>query len=214
MPNWDKTAEQLHSEASDLENLLNELRTNTLSNQEREKKENELKDKAEKLQWQINGLAGQEIDTKLSAEKERAETILNNCNETLKLKSSIVDWNKTDKKETHSKSVSTEKVQASTQSEIQTTSTPEEKWFIWKAWEWIWEKWSAIPWRGKGVFGAVTAAIAWSWIYKKLFWKKDKKEWWDWNKDKKDNNKEKEEQKKQETPRWKKFLTRITYIPR
>ena len=70
MPNWDKTAEQLHSEASDLENLWNELKTKNFSNQEREKKENELKDRAEKLQWQIDGLKGKEwIDAKLVTEK-------------------------------------------------------------------------------------------------------------------------------------------------
>ena len=133
MPDWEKAVEQLHSEVSELENLYNELKTKTLSDQEREIKEKELKNKAEKLKWKIDGLAWQEIDQKLVKEKNRIETILEDYNDTAKLKNSIVDWNKADKIDTSSKTESTETTQASTQSEIQNPNTPEEKWFVWKS---------------------------------------------------------------------------------
>ena len=194
--NWYKSVEELEFEASNLETLINELKSPTLSDADRKVKENQAKHSAEKLQWQIDELNGKElIDAKLVEEKERAETVLKNYNDTVKLKSSIVDWNKLNKKDTSSKSKSTEITQTSTQSENQNTNeTEEKKWFFWKAWEWIWEKWSAIPEWVKGTLWAVWISLAGTRIYKKLFWRKNKKEWWDWNKDK--------------TPRWKKFLTR------
>ena len=222
MPNWDKTVEQLHSEVSDLENLLNELKTKTLSNQEREKKENELKDRAEKLQWQIDGLTEQEwIDAKLVAEKERAETILKNCNDTVKLKSSIVDWSKTDKKDESSKSESTETTQTSAQSETQNPSTTEEeKWFFWKIWDGLsnmWddvtstEKWKEQPWKNLLYVGwtLVTWYAAYKWV--KALWN-----WafWDdeeWESDEEESETKSKKKKKKKKSNWesswrKKFL--------
>ena len=191
MPNWEKTTvEQLQSEVSDLEKLLNELKTKTFSDAEREKKEKDAKSKAEKLQWQIDALSKQEwIDPKLAEEKEKAKVLLESYEKTLGLKSSIKEkpseWSKTDKKET------TDTTQTQTQPEEQNPGeTAEEKWFFWKAWDWIWEQWSDVrsgekrkeqPW--KNILRTVGFWVTWYAIYKwvkklwnRAFWKKKKDE--------------------------------------
>ena len=216
---WDKSLEQLHSEVSDLEKSLNELKTATLSDVERKKKESEVKNKAEKLQWQIDVLSWQEwIDAKIVAERERAELLLKSCADTLSLQSSI--WNtptektKTDSKEKPVPTTSSETKPAATGTDKQKSNPEDEnKWFFWKAKDWVWEQWNDVwdkdKWEkewGKNLLRTAWFVATWVWAVslavkwiKKLFWKDKKKEKsWDSSesKDKKDGKK----------PRWKRFL--------
>lgn len=213
MPNWEKTTvEQLQSEVSDLEKLLNELRTKTFSDAEREKKEKDAKSKAEKLKWQIDALSKQEwIDPKLAEETEKAKVLLESYEKTLGLKNSIKDksaeWSKTDSKESSNKPASTEKTQASTQTETESPVVEwEEKWFFWKASDWIKEQWNATTRENFKKAPWVTSLRAiWFWLtwyalvkwIKKLWnratWKKKEKEWWD-NEDKTKENSDKKEE--------------------
>jgi len=201
MAKWENRLELLQSEASAFENLINELKKETLSENVRRQKEEEAKDRAEKLQWQIDGLRWNKlIDEKLEAAIDRAQGLLDTYAELSKLQDSI--W---DKKETTNLPTSTGAESQEAKSE------KEEKWFFWKTWDWVSEKWSAIPGRWKLAWWIVVWTITWTWIYKKLFWKKeDEKEngWWSWDKNKDDNSKEKKEKKEgnKEASRWKKFL--------
>lgn len=193
---WDKSVEQLQSEASNLETLLKELKTATLSDADRKVKENQAKDSAEKLQWQVDKLRVSEwVDAKVTAERERAELLLKSCADTLSLQSSIwnkpSDWDKAEKKETTTQSTSTGTKPTVTWIDIQESNKDDEKkWFFWRTWDWIWEQWRDVRdyrkwqeereknWLRVGWF-AVTwvwaIALAYKWI-KSLFWKDKKKE--------------------------------------
>ena len=197
-PKWENTTvEQLQSEVSDLEKLLNELKTKTFSDAEREKKEKDAKSKAEKLKWQIDKLSKQEwIDPKLAEEREKAKVLLESYEKTLGLKSSIEDksseWSKSDSKENSNSPASTEKAQTSTQTETENPAAVwEEKWFFWKTWDWTKEQWNDVrswdkrkeePWTNllRTTWFIATwvwaAALAYKWIKKlwnRAFWDND-----------------------------------------
>ena len=197
-PKWENTTvEQLQSEVSDLEKLLNELKTKTFSDAEREKKEKDAKSKAEKLKWQIDKLSKQEwIDPKLAEEREKAKVLLESYEKTLGLKTSIRDnsseWSKSDSKENSNNPASTEKTQTSTQTETENPAAVwEEKWFFWKTWDWTKEQWNDVrswdkrkeePWTNllRTTWFIATwvwaAALAYKWIKKlwnRAFWDND-----------------------------------------
>ena len=200
MAEWENKLELLESESLAFENLLNELKKETLSENVRRQKEKEAKDKAEKLKWQIDGLRWNKwIDEKLEAAIDRAQGLLDTYAELSKLQDSI--W---DKKESTKQPASTgEEVKQSEKKEEK-----EEKSFLWKWRERTKDKWSKIPKGGKWALWAIWAALAGTWIYKKFFWKKeDKKEWWKWD-EQKESNKEKWEKKG--SSRWKKWLAIAT----
>ena len=218
-----KNVDQLHSEVSDFEKSLNELKASTLSRSERITKENEVKDKAEKIKWQIDKLSWEEkVDARILAETERAQLLLKSCADTLNLKSFIdtkpAVVSLTDCSPTHTKE--------NPMTMINGTNN-EKKWFFWKIWEWLWnmwhdvttwDKWQAQPW--KNLLYATGIWLSWYGLYKwvkKLrnwaFWNK-KQEWKEWDKsetevkqenkdeEKKDEKKKDEERKDEEESFW------------
>ena len=181
----DKKIDQLNSEVSDLDKLLKELKTTTFSETERKKKELELKDKADKLQEQLDKLSSEQlIDEQIKSLKYKGDVLLKSCADTLNLQDSIQN-----KKESINQSASTG-VEA---------KEPEEE---------TKNRRSKFPKRGKWALWAIWATVAWTWLYKKFFWKKKvEKEngWWKWDEEKESNKKEKWE-KKESSSRWKKFF--------
>ena len=186
------TLKEFHSELSKLERLTKELNTNnTLSDADREKKEKEAQDSAEKLQWQVDKLrVSAWLDAKIVAERERAENLLKSRADTLSLQSSIWDksseWAETDKEEVTTQPTSTEVQSAVAEiADIQPDKIDEKKWFLWKTWEWFGRHWSKIA-----------AGIAWLWIWSLIFRKKKDKKKEEKESDKGDSKKDTKDEKK------------------
>ena len=138
MPELENKLELLESETSAFENLLKELEKETLSENVRKQKEKEAKDKAEKLQWQIDRLRWNKWkDEELEAAIDRAQGLLDTYAELLKLQNSI--WNE---KKSNNQT-------ASTEVKDKESEEKEEKWLLWKWREWTKDKRSKIPTRGK-----------------------------------------------------------------
>ena len=172
-----------------LEDLSNELKNNEkLPEEEKKAKNDALKAKVDtikaqaetvkkKIEEKISALSDK-TDDKSKRKKEEAEALLNTFNETVKLYASVLASAETKPQNEDSKE----------------KAGDEEKWFFKKTWEWISDKWSNIPRRGKTTIGAVWTVIAWSWLVKKCkkrFWKDKNKDEKEKNKDEKDNKEEK-----------------------
>ena len=148
MSDWNKTLEkQLESEVSDLDKLLNELKTAT-SETEKKEKEIQLKKKAEKLKEKFDKLSSEElINEQIKTVKDRGDALLKACTDTLNLQDDI--WNNlkiwTEADSNADKQNAAETTKASTQTEVENNDTElEEKWFFWKAKDWVWEQWDDV----------------------------------------------------------------------
>lgn len=196
-----KNLDQLQNEVSEITKSLDDLKKSTRSDMEKNAEKEKLKNKAKTTKWEIQKQIDELKDKtdEISKEtKEKAETLLKSLDDVLELQSSIWD-NKDNKKEFDDKKSSNENNFSESSSEneknwlkeVGQNSAEEEKWFWWKAWDWIWEQWSDVtsrdkrkeqPWQNALRFiWWLWIWLAWYGIYKwakklwnRAFWKKKK----------------------------------------
>jgi len=126
--------DQLRTEVDKFKKWLDELKNNvSLSDTEKKSQAETLKAQAEtikqKIQDEIDSL-GDRTDEESKKKKEEAETLLNSLNEITSLYASIINAG------------TTESVPSASVDNPETSA--EEKWFFWKAWDWIWEQWDGV----------------------------------------------------------------------
>ena len=195
--NTDNNFEKLQTEVSEIQRSLDWLSKEAISDVEKNAKKDELKERAERvkseLEWEKNKLEWKK-DAESILLKEKVEALLNTINELIILKLAINPSEVTAQKDTSTVSAQQSELQSPTLQDWSQT-LDSEKWFFKRTWEWIWEKRSSIPQWAKSLVKIAWAAIAWTWLYKKLF-KKDKKKdekeesdkkessskWWFWEK--------------------------------
>ena len=198
--------EQLKKKTDEIKKWLEELKNNvSLSEVDKKNKAEELKAQAEAVKQKIeNEILSLEdkTDDESKKKKEEAETLLNTFNETMKLYESILSSSENGTKKEKSE------------------NGQEEKWFLWKAWEWVWEQWDDVwdkeKWKTEAWTNALrtawfiatwvwAVALAYKWIknlWNRAFWD-DEEEWED---EEKETKKKKKKKLKKENSRWKKFL--------
>ncbi len=200
---------QHEQKVSSIKSSREALKNESFSDLETQKKIEELKKeaKAEKVfvEQRINELQDK-TDEKSKSEKEKAQAQLDTLNDIIDVQLSVL----TQKIEWTEDSIAGP-IGESIVNKTWNENITEEKWFLWKTWEWIgdqWydvrdlEKWKEEWWKNliRTVWfvatwvGAVALVVKW---FKKLFWK-----------DRGDNDKsdEKEEKKEKKDSWWKKFL--------
>lgn len=197
--------DQLKTEVDNIKNSLNELKDNvSLSEVEKKNQAEALKAQAEtakqKIQAEISALdtqTGVDIDRK----KAEAQALLDSFNEIMDLYSSIVS--------PVTPNVPTVTPSAPVTTPSTPTTTPDEKWFFWKAWDWIWEQRSDVwsgdkrkeqPWSNvlRVVWFWVTWYAAYKWVkalWNRAFWDNDDKEEWDESEDEETESKTKKKKK-------------------
>ena len=191
--------DKLEQWVSDIRDELNRLQWNvTLSESEKRSEADRIGARIDEqkveIQKRIDELSSK-TDNESIAEKEKAQSLLQDLTSLADLKLSIINSPSTT-----------------------TTLTKEwEKWFFWKAWDWIWTQWWDVwdkeKWQTEWWVNLLRTAwfvATWVWAValiakwvKKLFWKDKKKED---SKDKKEIDKE--EWDKKESSWRKKFLIR------
>ena len=204
--------DKLKSEVDLIQQLLDDLKKSTLSDLEKQKKETEIKEKAEQtkknIQAEIDALKDK-TDADSLSKKAEAETLLNSFTETLNLKLEIsnnsqevsdnvpqnntTDWWDIEQKDFSSIESSSENSE----------TEKEKKWFFGRTTDWIGDQWSNV-WNKetrKKEAGLNTLRTAWfvaTWVWAAaLLWK-----WIKWignlfrkNKKKEDKENKPEEQK-------------------
>ena len=172
--------EQLKKKTDEIKKWLEELKNNvSLSEADKKNKAEELKAQAEttkqKIENEIHSLESK-TDDESKKKKEEAETLLNTFNETMTLYASILNSaeTKTDQNKPETK---------------EQGDTKEEKWFFWKAWEWIWEQWSDVLSgdKRKEKKRKNVLRVVWFWVtwYAVVKWIKKLWDWAFWDKEKK-----------------------------
>ena len=207
--------EQLEKKALKINNDLNALKLDVnLSLDKKKEKAKELKWQADQIkkevEWRIKELDSKE-DNNSKAEKEKADNLLSTFEESNKLYNDVMKDTPTAWKQNQEKAWTVETTQ--------TTTTPttaekpeEEKWFFWKAWDWLWEqrndvtsgeKWKEEPW--KNLLRVAWVWLTWYAVYKwvkKLwnwaFWDKDEEEWDDGDEENTEKKSKKKKKKKKD----------------
>lgn len=159
---------------NDLDNIKNE----TLSDVNKNKKIEEIKQKAKKTKEDLE----KKIATSQDQTKEEAQALLNSLDEIINFKLSI--WSETKSEDNETKPEDNESEQKATDSS--TTDKSTDKWWpISKIKAWLWEQWNDIrdndKWekeKNKNILRTVWFAATWVWLIaiaytwiKTLFWK-------------------------------------------
>ncbi len=213
----DKTEKQLKPEVEWIQSALDELKNATLSNAEKEKKANEIR---ERINNEKNAIENRilelkdKTDEESIAEKEKAEVLLKTLTDTVEVQLSVLTQQSASEASQEAAALQAEVSTTTSTAEVKNDGKSEEKkWFLWKSWEWIgdqWhdirdsEKWKEEWWKNllRTAWFVATwvgaAALIYKW-FKKLFWKDKKKD----EGDDKESSDKKEKKDFRDRPIWK-----------
>ena len=196
--------EQLKKETDEIKKWLEELKNNvSLSETEKKDKADALKTQAEatkkKIEKEIHSLENK-TDDESKKKKEEAETLLNSFNETMNLYSSIL-------------SLTDSKPEDGIDQE-----TSEEKWFLWKTRDWVWEQWDDVrdknKWKTewwKNLLRTAWFVATWVWAVALAYkWIKNlwNRAFWD-DEDEKSEETDSKPKKRKKSSWWKKGLAAV-----